>query len=417
MPHHHPTRLGSLLSLFSLLLLLPLWGCGNAPLSALELEGVAWTSDELLGVTAERRMELAGITALGLAVTRNEVVGLAEARSHRTLRLARIAILASEEALQEADVSDDALEAHYLSNPAWELEVRHLVRLVDAGASQEEVAAARAAAQGALDRVQAGEDFASVAGEISQEPGARERGGLLQPGREGSWVPEFWQAALSLEEGGTSPVVETEYGFHVLRLERRSPVPFQEARPQVVREAARLLLGSDPTEAQLTRVQEELVLDLDALESWLGGNPSPPPLALWQGESMAASRLLGETRHLPWSRFQPLLEGGVEAWGAFLPEAAAELFLDEAALAREIVVPLGEVEAIKREALQDIQQLAAPFSFQPGMSPEALKARALEGLRGTGQGLRIARESLPQHLPLLLSVWPVLVEGEPLTLP
>lgn len=405
------------LPLLSALLLLPLGGCGDAGPSALEVGGVAWTPDQLLGVTPERRMELAGIMALGLAVSRDEEDRLAEVKASRALRLARIATLAAEEALQEADVADDALEAHYLSNPAWELEVRHLVRLVESGATQEEVAAARDTARMALERIQAGEDFASVAGEVSQEPGASERGGLLQPGREGSWVPEFWQAALSLEEGGTSPVVETEYGFHVLRLERRSPVPFQEARPRVVREAARLLLGSDPTEARLARIQEELVLDLDALESWLDGNAAPPPLALWQGESIAASRLVEQTRHLPWNRFRPLLEGGVEAWGAFLPEAAAELLLDDRAQAREIVVPTGEAEALNREALQEIQRLAAPFSFQLGMSDEALKAHALEGLRGTGQSLRIARESLPEHLPLLLSAWPVLVEGEPLALP
>ena len=53
-------------------------------------------------------------------------------------------------------------------------------------------------AEEARQRALAGEDFAALAGEYSEEPGAAERGGLLQPGREGTWVDPFWQAALAL---------------------------------------------------------------------------------------------------------------------------------------------------------------------------------------------------------------------------
>src|SRR5690606_13003901 len=62
-----------------------------------------------------------------------------------------------------------------------------------------------------------------------EEPGAARRGGLLQPGREGSWVAPFWLAAVALEPGEVSDVVETEYGYHVLKLESREPLPFSEA--------------------------------------------------------------------------------------------------------------------------------------------------------------------------------------------
>ena len=64
---------------------------------------------------------------------------------------------------------------------------------------------------------------------------------LLRPGREGSWVSEFWTAALALEPGEISPVTETQYGFHVLRLEDRRPVSFEEARPTVVAEVSALI--------------------------------------------------------------------------------------------------------------------------------------------------------------------------------
>jgi hypothetical protein len=73
-----------------------------------------------------------------------------------------------------------------------------------------------------------------VAGEVSEEPGAEARGGLLEPGREGSWVQEFWMAANSLEEGEVSEVIETQFGFHVLMLEERRAVPFTEVRTRAV---------------------------------------------------------------------------------------------------------------------------------------------------------------------------------------
>ena len=97
------------------------------------------------------------------------------------------------------------------------------------GRAAEERAAARAVAAEAERRARAGEDFAALAASYSQEPGAAQRGGLLQPGREGSWVEPFWEAALALQPGEVSPVVETPYGYHVLKLEARRVVPFAEA--------------------------------------------------------------------------------------------------------------------------------------------------------------------------------------------
>ncbi|HEX9710833.1 MAG TPA: peptidyl-prolyl cis-trans isomerase, partial [Candidatus Thermoplasmatota archaeon] len=77
---------------------------------------------------------------------------------------------------------------------------------------------------------------------LAEEPGGEARAGLLPPGREGAWVPEFWAAALALEPGELSPVAETQYGYHVLRLEGRTIVPFPEARSVVARRVARTLV-------------------------------------------------------------------------------------------------------------------------------------------------------------------------------
>src|SRR5690606_1075757 len=102
-------------------------------------------------------------------------------------------------------------------------------------------AEARRKAERALERIRAGEPFPEVAAEVSEEPGAEGRQGLLQPGREGSWVSEFWNAARALDPGEVSPVTETQYGFHVLRLEERREIPFEEARNDVTLEVAEMI--------------------------------------------------------------------------------------------------------------------------------------------------------------------------------
>lgn len=85
----------------------------------------------------------------------------------------------------------------------------------------------RQRAEELLERARAGEDFAALATEHSQDPGSAEAGGDLGWFRRGRMVDEFDEAAFSLLEGGISEVVETEYGYHIILVER---VRFAERR-------------------------------------------------------------------------------------------------------------------------------------------------------------------------------------------
>lgn len=89
-------------------------------------------------------------------------------------------------------------------------------------------AAKRAKAEGILARAKAGEDFAKLADENSDDPGniaenGKKNGGLYADVSAGTMLPAFEKTALALEPGTVSPVLtETDFGYHIIKLEKRS---------------------------------------------------------------------------------------------------------------------------------------------------------------------------------------------------
>jgi peptidyl-prolyl cis-trans isomerase C len=71
-------------------------------------------------------------------------------------------------------------------------------------------------------RARAGEDFAKLAKENSDDPGSKDKGGEYQFAR-GQMVPEFEAAAFSLKTNEVSDVVTTQYGYHVIKLSEKIP--------------------------------------------------------------------------------------------------------------------------------------------------------------------------------------------------
>jgi parvulin-like peptidyl-prolyl isomerase len=78
-------------------------------------------------------------------------------------------------------------------------------------------------AQTVLTRLEAGEDFVSLAKEISIDEGTREDGGDLGWFPRGVMAPEFEEAAFALQPGETSEIVQTSFGYHIILVEERDP--------------------------------------------------------------------------------------------------------------------------------------------------------------------------------------------------
>jgi parvulin-like peptidyl-prolyl isomerase len=82
----------------------------------------------------------------------------------------------------------------------------------------------RARAEAILAKVSAGSDFAALANELSEDPGNKDetgkgRGGLYDWRDRAGYVKEFSDAAWALNAGQTSRIVETQFGYHIIKLE------------------------------------------------------------------------------------------------------------------------------------------------------------------------------------------------------
>lgn len=116
--------------------------------------------------------------------------------------------------------------------------------------------AARAQAEQLLERIRAGEDFAQLARRFSQDPGSKDRGGDLGWFRENQMVPEFSRTAFSLPPGAVSGVVETGYGFHIIKVEKTKGAERQARHILIIPEIAEADIARTRTTAE--KVLEEM---------------------------------------------------------------------------------------------------------------------------------------------------------------
>jgi peptidyl-prolyl cis-trans isomerase C len=138
-------------------------------------------------------------------------------------------------------VTSRQVEDFYAKNPerftqAERVRASHILLSVPPGADATVKAGVRAKAEQVLREAEGGKDFAALARRYSQDPGTAPNGGDLGYFQKGQMVGPFSDAAFGLPVGATSGLVETEFGFHIIRVVEKQParaVPLDEVRSQI----------------------------------------------------------------------------------------------------------------------------------------------------------------------------------------
>ncbi|MEQ1832037.1 MAG: peptidyl-prolyl cis-trans isomerase [Candidatus Eisenbacteria bacterium] len=184
--------------------------------------------------------------------------------------------------LDEATLRAEYARAAERYREPEQVRARHLlISTRDAGPGGDASAAARA--DSLLAAIRKGADFFELARRFSQEPGASNTGGDLGWFGRGRMVPEFERAAFALKPGEVSPVVKTQFGYHIIKLEDRKAArtkPFDEVRTDLRTTLARARADSSARRsADALRRKLAAAADPAVLAAPFGGVRTSPPFA------------------------------------------------------------------------------------------------------------------------------------------
>jgi peptidyl-prolyl cis-trans isomerase C len=148
--------------------------------------------------------------------------------------------LLQDEVMSKIEIKPSDISAFYEKNPdkfqqPESVHAAHILIIVPPEADAAAKAALKARATEALTAAKSGKDFAALAKQYSQD-GSAQRGGDLGFFPKGQMVPAFEKVAFSLKPGEISDLVETQFGYHIIKVIEKRPggtVPFAQAAPQI----------------------------------------------------------------------------------------------------------------------------------------------------------------------------------------
>jgi peptidyl-prolyl cis-trans isomerase C len=123
-----------------------------------------------------------------------------------------------------------------------EVHARHILFRVNDPNDQAASKAAEDKVKSTIARIKKGEDFATLAKALTEDPSGKQDGGDLGYFTREQMVPEFSEVAFKLEKGQVSDPVKTQFGWHVLKVEdkrMREPPPFDKVRGEIEQFASR----------------------------------------------------------------------------------------------------------------------------------------------------------------------------------
>ncbi len=153
----------------------------------------------------------------------------------------RVAKMLEAEVNTKVAVEPQQVNTFYQQNPdkfqqPERVRASHILIRTEEKADAKTKETAKAKATDLLKQVKSGKDFAELAKQHSQDPGSAVQGGDLGFFQQGQMVGAFERAAFALKPGEVSEVVETPFGYHIIKMAEKQAartVPIEEVKPQI----------------------------------------------------------------------------------------------------------------------------------------------------------------------------------------
>lgn len=164
----------------------------------------------------------------------------------------------------DTTITDEELrEIYNREQPGLRVRARHILLRVAPDAQPAERDSVLAVARELRARAAAGADFAKLAQEYSEDPGSAKQGGDLGFFGRGQMVAQFDAAAFALDVGQISDVVETPFGYHIIKVEERQLADFEQIKEPFRQQAIQQRMF-EATERYVKQLTEPLAIEVQA---------------------------------------------------------------------------------------------------------------------------------------------------------
>lgn len=163
-------------------------------------------------------------------------------------------VLLEESGITEKDLEDNYRQLIQQDNTA---SVQHIL-LMTQGKSEQEKGEIYKKMKNILAKAKAGEDFGQLAATYSEDPGSKDKGGLYEDFKRGAMVKPFEDAAFSVPVGELSDIIETQYGYHILKVvdRKKENRSYDEVKPEIEKKLIQDKKGN-LAQDHVTKLKEE----------------------------------------------------------------------------------------------------------------------------------------------------------------
>lgn len=285
-------------------------------------------------------------------------------------------------------ITDAQLEQRWATEgPGQEVHARHILLKPPANATPAQLDSVKRQAESLRAQAAGGADFAELARRYSQDTSAPQGGDLGYFGR-GAMVPQFEEAAMKLQPGQISPVVQTTFGFHVIKVEDRRQQPLGEQKAgfrQFLVQRAQQQAAKHFIDSLSTATHLKVESGAPAHVRELAKNPGEPlrgraasrALVTFTGGSYTAADLKQLLGGAPPEALQQISTAADSLIEGFLKEQSQQKMLLAEAHKRGIQPNAAEVQQLRDQAREAIHQAVAMSGIAASRAPRGSAGNAV----------------------------------------